>query len=106
MFIGAVVGEGGKGQTVLFEPRLAARTGAARIHHASDRAQVAGLQFGDPIAHAFYAADNFMAGHAGVNRIVPFIPGLMHVRVTDPAKEDLDFDIQRTRLAPVNVERR
>src|SRR5438876_8267112 len=101
----AVIREGGKGQAILFERRPAVLTGAARIHHAPHGTQVTGPELGNAGADSSDAADNLMARHAGINCVVPFIPGLMQIGVTDPAVENFDFDIQRARFAPGNTKR-
>ena len=85
MLVLAVIRESGKRQAVLFVTRLATGIGAARIHHAPHRTQVAGLELGDVRANAGDTSDDLMARYAGINRVVPFIPGLMQVRVADPA---------------------
>src|SRR5437773_8452974 len=64
-----------------------------------------GPELGNAGADSRDAADNLMARHAGINGVVPFIPGLVHVRVTDPAVENFDFDIQRAWLTPGNTKR-
>jgi len=85
MLVLAVIRESRKRQAVLFVTRLATRTGAARIHHAPHRTQVTRLELGDAGANAGDTADDLMARHAGINRVVPFIASLMQVRVADPA---------------------
>ncbi len=46
-----------------------------------------------------------MARDARIDRIVPFIPGLMEVRMADPAIENIYFDIKRTKFTPTNAKR-
>src|SRR5438093_9849630 len=61
-----------------------------------------GPELGNAGADSDDAADNFMARHAGINCVVPFIPGLVKVRVADPAVKYFDFNIQRPEFAPGN----
>jgi len=42
-----------------------------------------------------HAADDFMAGHAGIGGAVPFVAGDMQVRVADSAEKDLNLDVMR-----------
>src|SRR5437879_12882285 len=102
MLVVAIIREGEKRQAILFETRPAVLTGPARIHHASHSTQITGLELGNAGADSGDAADNFMARHAWINCVVPFIPGLVKVRVADPAVKYFDFNIQRPEFAPGN----
>src|SRR5437879_6495235 len=105
MLVIAVIREGGKRQAILFESRPAVLTGAARITQAPHSAQVTGPELGHAGTDSGDAAHNFMARHTGVNRVVPFIPGLMQVRVADPAVENFDFEIEWAGFTPGNAQR-
>ncbi len=105
MFVLAVVGQNRKRQTELFQPGLAAWACAARIHHAPNCAEVARFELGHAAPHAFHPANDLMARHARVDRIVPFIAGGMKVRVADSAVENFDFDIRWAGFAPGDAQR-
>ena len=82
---------------------LALRAGAVRVHHAAHSGQVAGLEPGHRRAHLRHAAHNLMAGNARVNgghQLVPLVPHLVQVRVTDSAEKNLNLDVVRCRIAP------
>jgi len=52
------------------------------------------------------AADDFVAGHHGVNGVAPVIAGRVQVRVTNPTVADFDHHIVRTRRAAFELKRR
>ena len=90
-FVRGVVGERGAGQAKLLQVFLAVFAGAAGIHHAADGGDVAFLEFFDVRAGLDDAADDFVAGHAGISRRVPvpFIARDVDVGVADAAEKNL-----------------
>lgn len=48
--------------------------------HAADADDIADRMFGDRFANARDTTDDFMAGHAGINGVRPFVLRLMDVR--------------------------
>ena len=77
-------------------PGLALGAGAVGVDQAADGGEVAGLEFGDGGADLGDAADDFVAGDAGVDGghdAAPLVAGLVEVGVADAAEEDLDLDV-------------
>ena len=66
VLVGEVVGEGHV-RAELLEAGLALGAGAVRVDHAADGGEVAGLELGDGGADLGDAADDLMAGDAGVD---------------------------------------
>ena len=66
VLVGEVVGERHVGAELL-ETRLALGAGAVGVDQAADGGEVAGLEFGDGGADLGDAADDLMAGNAGVD---------------------------------------
>ena len=102
VLVGAVVGEGKAGIAEVLEALLTARAGAAGIDHAADRSEIAFFKLGHLAADGGDAADDLVAGHAGVNGVVPLVAGLVDIRMADAAEEDLDL---RHRSAEVRGDR-
>src|SRR5260370_27060 len=67
--------------TILFLAGLALWTFATGIDKATDTGEVTDFEFSDLITHLDHAADNFVSGHHGINRVAPFVAGLMDVGV-------------------------
>ncbi len=81
---------------------LAAGTAsAAGIDHASDGGEVALLEKGRFGASLGYPADNFMSRKARVDRIMPFVAGLMKVGMANAAIDNFDLDVLWSRVAAV-----
>ena len=102
VLVGEVVGEDHVGAELL-ESGLALGAGAVGVHQAADRGQVAGLEFGHGGADLCDAADDLMAGNAGVDgghHAAPLIAGLVEIGVADAAEEDLDLDVVLGGIAP------
>jgi hypothetical protein len=75
------------------------------IDKASDAHEVAGFKLGDLGAHLGDATYDFMAGHAGINgrhHGVPFIAGLMQVRMANATEEDFDLHVAGSGIAARN----
>ena len=73
----------------LLKACLALRTGPVRVHHASHSGQIPGLELRHRRADLRHPTHNLMAGHARIDsrhHVVPLIPRLMQVRVTDSAE--------------------
>jgi len=80
---------------------MAARAGPARIHHAADSRKITFLKLRDAGTGFHDTAHDFVAWHAWVNRVVPFIPGLMDIRVADATIQDVDLNVLRKRVAAI-----
>jgi len=96
LFFRTVVGEDRAFFAELFQMLAAARAFPAGIHQAADRRGIPDFEFADVIAHCSHLANDLMAGNAGIDRVVPFVAGLMQVRVADAAVEDVDLHVMRT----------
>ena len=104
VLVGEVVGEGHV-RAELLEAGLALGAGAVGVDQAADRGQVAGLEFGYGGADLGDAADDLMAGNAGVDGghdAAPLIAGLVEVGVADAAEEDLDLHVVLGGIAPLD----
>ncbi len=102
MLVGKVVGEG-RIRAELLEARLALGAGAVRVDHAADRGEVAGLELGDRGADLGDAADDLVAGHAGVDGghdTAPLVADLVEIGVADAAEEDFDLHVVFGWIAP------
>ncbi len=91
MLVGKVVGKD-RILAELLETRLAFRAGAVRVHQAADCGEVARLELGDCGADLGDAADDFVAGHAGVDRgqeTAPLIADLVEIGMADAAEQNL-----------------
>ena len=102
----AVVGGAHPFFTILFLAGVALWTFATGINEAADTGEVADFEFCDLIARLDHAADNFVSRHHGINRVAPFVAGLMDVGVADAAIEDLDLDVVGTHIPALEAERR
>ncbi len=95
VLVGEVVGEGEVGAELL-EARLALGAGAVGVDHAADRGEVAGLELGDGGADLGDAADDLVAGNAGIDgghHAAPLVAGLVEIGVADAAEENLDLHV-------------
>ena len=102
MLVGEVVSEGQVGAELL-EARLALRAGAVGVHQAADRGEVAGLELGDGGADLGDAADDLVAGDAGIDSghdFAPLIAHLVQIGVADAAVENFDLDVVFGGIAP------
>src|SRR4051812_14848709 len=106
MFVVAVVGEGRELLAVLLESAPATRAGAAGVNHAADGGEIALFEFRDGTAGLDYASYDFVAGHDGVDRIVPLVARLVEIGVADAAIQDVDHYIVRERMTALDGERR
>jgi hypothetical protein len=93
-FVGTVVGKDRDLLAILFEPTLAIRANSAGIHHAAHCGEIARFEFRYFAADGGDTADDFMPWNNGINRVVPFIAGLMEIGVADAAEQNLDRDIR------------
>ena len=102
VLVGEVVGEG-EVRAELLEAGLALGAGAVGVDHAADCGEVAGLEFGYRGADLGDAADDLVAGDAGVDgghHAAPLIAGLVEIGVTDAAEEDFDLNVVLGWIAP------
>jgi len=76
------------------------------IHEAADAGDVAFLEIRHVGTGLDYPADDFVAGDAGVDGAGPFAAGGMHVRVADPAKQDLNLHVVSAGVAALKAEGR
>jgi hypothetical protein len=97
-----VVGEGAV-PAELLEAGLALGAGAIRVDQAAHRGDVARIEPGDRGADLRDAADDLVAGDAGVDgghHAAPLVPDRVEIGVADPAEEDLDLHVVLGRIAP------
>jgi hypothetical protein len=90
---------------VLLFAGFAGFTFTARIDETADADGVAGLPFLDLIPQLHYRADDLVAGHHREYRTAPLVAGLMDIRVTYAAVENVDQHIARPGLAALNGKR-
>lgn len=102
----AIVGEDLAVLAILLQARVAGRAMMATVDQAADADRVADLELGHRTADGRNVADDFVPGHAGVQRVGPLVAGLVQVGMADAAVGDVDLDVVRPRLAANNVERR
>lgn len=76
---------------------------AARIDQAANAREIADLEFGDLIADAGNAPDDFVAGHHRINGVAPFAAHLMDIGMADAAKLDFDENIARAKVAALEI---
>ncbi len=91
---------------VLLEAGLARRAVLARVDHAAHGGEVALAELRDGGTHFDDAADDLVAGHDWIDRVLPLVAHLVQVRVTDTAIQDLDHHIVGERLATFDRHRR
>ena len=78
---------------VVFLLLLARWAHAARVNHAAHAHHIAHPELGYGAAHLADAADHLVAGHAGINRVVPVIFHLVQVRMAHAAVENIDVHL-------------
>jgi hypothetical protein len=71
----------------------------AGINHTAHADMISLLKAGDGRPDAQDAANDFVAGHHGVNSVTPVIADVMKVGMAYPAIKDFDYDIVRARFA-------
>ena len=102
--VGRVVSQGHIRAEYL-DASFAGRTRVIGIDEASDANEVADFELGDLRAHLGDATNDFMAGHAGINgrhHSVPFIAGLMQVRMANATEEEFDLHVAGSSIAARN----
>ena len=102
VLVGEVVGEDHVG-TELLEALFALGAGAVGVDHATDGGEVADLEFGYGGADFGDAADDLVAGDAGIDgghHTAKLVADLMEVGVTDAAEEDFNLDVTLGWIAP------
>ncbi|MCY1426608.1 hypothetical protein D9M71_424310 [compost metagenome] len=77
----------------------------AAIDLATDGNPVADLEAADIAAHCSDMADDLMAGHNGVYRVVPVVVDLVGIGVADAAVSDIDGDVVRAQGPTFETER-
>ena len=80
----------------LLKAGLALGAGAVRVDHAAHRGEVAGLELGDGGADLGDAADDLMAGDAGVDgghMAAPLVTDSVEIGVADAAEQDFDLNV-------------
>ena len=100
-FVDAVVGWVEAPFAILLQALTAGTASAAGIDHAADSGEVARLEKGRFGAGLGHPADNFMSRKARVDRIMPFVAGLMQVGMANAAIENFDLDVLRSGVAAV-----
>lgn len=81
---------------VLFQAFLAGVALEARQHHASHAHRVARLELGHRGTDFCHGSDDFVPGHHGVFRVLPFVANLVQVGVANAAVEHLECYIPGT----------
>jgi hypothetical protein len=102
MLVGEVVSKG-EVWAELFEASLALGAGAIRVHHAANCSEVAGLELGNRGADLGDAANDFVAGNAGVDGghyAAPLVADLVEIRVTNAAIQNFDLYVMFGWIAP------
>ena len=79
MVVGAVIGKGRERFAELFEVVFARIALAARVDHAANAGQIAYFKVFDVVADGGDSPDDFVAGNARINGIVPFVSRLVDV---------------------------
>ncbi len=103
--LGAVVGLRRALLAELLVVQAAVAAVAARVDHAPHAGEITHLEPGDLRAHARHAADDLVPRHHREDRVAPLPAGLMDVRVTDTAEQDLDEHVARADFAAIDPER-
>ena len=89
----AVIGADQALLAILLEALVAGRAIAAASDHAADPDRVADREAGHLGADRADMSDDFVAGHAGIERAAPFGADRVQVRMADAAIFDLDLNI-------------
>ena len=105
LFVRAVVSKRGAIVAELLEAFPTARALSTRVHHAADRGQIAFFEIVHAAAYSRHASDDLVARHARIRRAAPFTARGVQIGVTHAAEENVDLDIVRGRLAPLDGKR-
>jgi hypothetical protein len=97
----AVVYENDAAIAELLEVRPAIFASAAGINHAAHADQIALAKFLHVGSNLPDAPDDLVTRNAGVSRAAPLVPHCMQIRVAHAAKQNIDLDVIRRRLAAV-----
>src|SRR5439155_12842120 len=87
----------------LLKSTLAVWARVVGAHHATDTNDVADLEACNARTELADAPDDFVPGHARVNRghyFVPLVSGLVQVRVADAAEQNVDRNVALCCMAP------
>jgi hypothetical protein len=82
----------------------AGRTDPATIHQATNADLIAQFELADFSAGFHHPAGNLMSRTGRIHSVPPIITGKMQVRMTNPAKQNLDLDIPGPDIAPVETD--
>src|SRR5207249_2910703 len=77
----------------------------AAVDETADADGVAGLESGHVAADRRHMTDDLVARHAGVDRPLPLRADLVEVGMADAAISDVDLDVARAGLAPLDGDR-
>src|SRR5690606_29347588 len=99
----AGVGAGKSCFAVLLQSFAAGSAGAATVDETADPGDIAHLEARHRAADGAYAADDLVAGHAGVERVVPLVAGGVQVGMANPAQENVDLYVVIARLAALEA---
>jgi hypothetical protein len=77
----------------------------AAVDHAANADCVADVEAGNLIADGTHATNNLVTRDRGIECPGPFGAHRVQIRVANTAISDLDLNIMRARLTPLNVER-
>jgi hypothetical protein len=105
MFVLAVVSEGRSVVAKLFEMIAAIFAGPAGIDHASDGGEIALMKIFNFAPDSRHVADDFMTGNARIVCATPFTAGGVDIRMANAAEENVDLDIVRAGITPIDRER-
>src|SRR5262252_8319090 len=107
MLVGKVIGESDIGTELLLSS-LAVGTRTIRVDHATDRSQIARLEFLDGSADFGDAPHNFVARDTGIygrHEFFPLVANLVQIGMTDPTKENFNLHVVFGWLAALNLGR-
>jgi hypothetical protein len=104
LFIVAIVSERSSLSAELFQVGLATFTFATRINQATDSHRVTDLEFLYFPSELDHPSDNLVTRDTGILSGAPFVPGNVHIGVTDAAKLDLNLNISRARFPALEGE--
>ena len=77
-------------------------TGAAAIDHAADADEIALFEADDIAADLCSAAENFVTANNRIDCAAPFIARHVQVGMADAAKQDVDLNIVRRGVPPLD----
>jgi hypothetical protein len=104
MLVRRVVGEDHV-RAELFAASLAMWTGAVRVDQAADSGEVTRLVFGNCRADPGHATDDLMTRDNRIDsghELAPLVADRMQIRVADTAKQDFDFHVTVSWIAPLD----